>query len=170
MKNTNFPKNNNTSAVVGINQVSSTPSQSPIIIPANVETPMVLRGPVESMLGSIFFLKYTNIEAGEFKVSTSMDIYGSIYYVLAPESAEGKIRVIVYLNDEIFQQGTYDIVHTDSSPDGGHIGFYLYTNDTTAVWKITAFTEDENIIFADVVDSSGNVKNPALTMELQEEI
>ncbi|UQY79894.1 hypothetical protein HAV_00075 [Candidatus Hepatincola sp. Av] len=163
MKHTKFSQNTNTSF---INQVTSAPEQSPIIVPANVETPVILRGPVEATSGSVIFFEYTNIEAGEFRIAPLITALGSINYVLAPESAEGFITLLIYLNGELSQSYIHQIKHADASPDVGTIDFYLHTHDSDTL-KIVVSTTTENIVFADVVDVNRTVKIPALTMVLE---
>jgi len=163
MKNTNFPQNNKASTL-SVNRIISTPEQSPIIIPANVETPMILRGSVEVVSGEQIF-EYTNVDAGEFTVKP-VDLKGSIAYILDPGSAEGNINVLLYSNDRVYQQYPHYVEHTGSTPEVGTILFFIPRGITGNVLKIVVFTEIENIIFADAINSDGVVTRPALTMEI----
>jgi len=174
MKNTNFFQNNNNDKP-SVNKITSSPEQSPIIFPAKVETPMVLRGEVEIISGSQVFA-YTNIENGEFKLGDysndpflNLPYFWSFKYMLAPESAEGDLIFSVYCNGEIFDTVMFHVKHKNSNSDSGMIGFFLHSsNETTDIFKMTAFTKFENIIFADVTNSDGTVKSPALTLTLEE--
>ena len=164
MKNTNFPKNNNV-GIYSTNKIISSPEQSPIIIPANVETPIILRGGLEVAMGEQFF-EYTNIETGEFNLNHYGTFIGHINYVLAPESAEGSMTLAVYLNNDLYIKFTYDIVHTATIHDVGTIEFNLHTHEATDILKMTVLTSAENLIFTDVIGLNGTVKTPALTMTL----
>jgi len=165
MKNINFPKNKNV-GIYSNNIITSAPEQSPIIIPANVETPVILRGGVEIETGERFF-KYTNIETGEFNLNDYGTFIGHINYVLAPESAEGSMALAVYLNGNLYIRFTYDIVHTATIHDVGTIEFNLHNHEATDILKMTVLSSAENLIFADVIGINGTVKKPALTMTLE---
>ncbi|UQY79893.1 hypothetical protein HAV_00074 [Candidatus Hepatincola sp. Av] len=169
MTNQNFSHNNNFSyqyRVENTNQVTSAPEQSPIIIPANVETPMILRGPVEATVtGSAIFFEYTNIEAGEFTIEPDRTIITSLYYNLSPKSAEGKMTITIYMNDKVYERFTdYDILHPSLDSNKNVIKFPLLVHESTDKLKITAFTTTENIIFADSILGTST----ALAILLQE--
>lgn len=97
-----------------INKVSNTPTQSPIIMPVNVETPLALQGEIEVVSGTQIF-EYTDVEAGEFKIVPTATWFGHLHYTLAPESAEGELTFLLYVNDVLSERFDYDIVHTGST-------------------------------------------------------
>ncbi|UQY79892.1 hypothetical protein HAV_00073 [Candidatus Hepatincola sp. Av] len=166
MKNTNFPQNNNVKAY-SINRIMSAPEQSPMLIPANVETPIVLQGDVSVISGSNLF-EYTNITTGEFTIDGYSYLIMTIDYVLTPASNTGNLELTVYKNNEVYLTLNHEIVHTDNNPDVGMIDFEIAERTPTDVWKITGYTGAENIVFADVTNSNGIVERSALTMFIQE--
>ena len=166
MKNTNFPQNNNVKTY-SINRIMSAPEQSPMLIPANVETPVVLKGDVSVISGSNLF-EYTNIATGEFTIDGYSYLIMTLDYMLMPTSNMGNIELTVYKNNEVYLTLNHEIVSTDENPYGSMIEFEIAERTPTDVWRITGFTATENIVFADVLNSNSTVERSALTMFIQE--
>lgn len=168
MKNKNFPQNSNKVSTYGINKVMSAPEQSPMVIPLNIETPMILRGEIDVISGPKLF-EYTDIEAGEFTLDEYTVLFMSIDYILTPDSAEGNLLVTVYKNGEVYLSLNQEIVHNADTQDIGMINFDISDRKPTDIWKITGYTTTENIVFEDVINNSnGEVERSALTMFIQE--